>query len=542
MEPPITTLSLVPVELWLACWTLCSRRQLRRISLVCKLFRSVALPLLLQHQTFNVAALASGITRNNWTDHVRHLHRTAIRLDRLCEGPSSLVRSWKVTFNYCDRIAGYHWHPEIPNIQHPEIQNIHLFDLMNERVVATFSATLRLYQNLCSLHLGYVSIDASFRKTLASLPRLSDLGLSSCKITTLEGFLGLRRLGMSGGYQRKNKQPLQIASPDTLHSLDAGEFIMRLIPGFQGRTLDHLVHLSIQRVHSLDLLFPFFGQCPRLESLVINAVDVNTTPPTLHPNTIRNLRVLTGPPTVHKLLATDRPLSSAVVLDERGVERQEPEYVLRVCLDISRSSAPLRCLTLPRTAPTLEFLVSVCALFPDLRELTLTVYHGRIFVCGGWGCVEAGVEQRCPDLSDDTAFDDLPMEDISDGETDKPRPTIAVSKAPDTKIPGKTSGKPKDFVMEVSNIFDCMLDGELSLPPNIEILRLETEEGLGVLFEIEQQHKAIAGLTSLYSRLREVQFGSLSHNWKRDIDGELWKSGGDKSWIRVVSVVTQLRL
>ncbi|KAJ7453424.1 hypothetical protein FB451DRAFT_668752 [Mycena latifolia] len=54
-NPPIPYLFILPAEIWLACWTLCSSWQLRRISLVCQLFRSLCFPLLLQYQHFDVA-------------------------------------------------------------------------------------------------------------------------------------------------------------------------------------------------------------------------------------------------------------------------------------------------------------------------------------------------------------------------------------------------------------------------------------------------------------------------------------------------------
>ncbi|KAJ7466044.1 hypothetical protein FB451DRAFT_964209, partial [Mycena latifolia] len=44
---------ILPPEIWLACWTLCSTRQLRRLSLVCQLFRSLCLPLLFQDLQFD---------------------------------------------------------------------------------------------------------------------------------------------------------------------------------------------------------------------------------------------------------------------------------------------------------------------------------------------------------------------------------------------------------------------------------------------------------------------------------------------------------
>ena len=62
---------ILPVELWLACWRYCSKRQLRRLSLACKLFRSICLPLLLERQTADIAALAHGLTRYNWVERTR---------------------------------------------------------------------------------------------------------------------------------------------------------------------------------------------------------------------------------------------------------------------------------------------------------------------------------------------------------------------------------------------------------------------------------------------------------------------------------------
>ncbi|KAJ7817412.1 hypothetical protein B0H13DRAFT_1662719, partial [Mycena leptocephala] len=96
MDPPVAYLRLLPVEVWLECWTLCSIRQIRRLSLVCHLFRSICLPLLLQDQTFDMEALRSGIDQDSWMNHVRHLHRTAVRLDKLAEAPfARFVQTWK---------------------------------------------------------------------------------------------------------------------------------------------------------------------------------------------------------------------------------------------------------------------------------------------------------------------------------------------------------------------------------------------------------------------------------------------------------------
>ncbi|KAJ7824273.1 hypothetical protein B0H14DRAFT_1303349 [Mycena olivaceomarginata] len=154
MPPSISSPTLLPVEIWLACWTLCSRRQLRRLSLVCRLFRSLTLPLLVQHQTVDVASLATRMSLCNWQDRFRHLHRTSVRLDKLSQVPYALlVRSWSVTF----RRRGF-------SGCLPGAENMQPFDTLNERVVSIFSATLRLYQNLSSLQLMHVTVDGSLRQ------------------------------------------------------------------------------------------------------------------------------------------------------------------------------------------------------------------------------------------------------------------------------------------------------------------------------------------------------------------------------------------
>ncbi|KAJ7444505.1 hypothetical protein FB451DRAFT_1294227 [Mycena latifolia] len=101
---PIAYLHILPAEIWLVCWTLCSARQLRRLSLVCQRFRSLCLPLLFQDQHFDGIPMQHRVDPDNWIDRVRHLHRTAVRLDRLAEGHHALlVRSWK----FCARVSEY---------------------------------------------------------------------------------------------------------------------------------------------------------------------------------------------------------------------------------------------------------------------------------------------------------------------------------------------------------------------------------------------------------------------------------------------------
>jgi len=414
---------------------------------------------------------------------------------------------------------------------YPKIQNIHLFDLMNQRVCATFSTTLKLYYNLSSLHLTRVTIDASLREILTSLSKLEDLGLSDCDMAVSDGFLRLQRLKiLSFSDMAGNQEPLQIASPESLRTLDAGNYISRLIPGFGQRGLDQLVDLSLLTVPDADLLFRFFDQCPRLQSLTISQLRNHTTLPAVHPNSIPLLRTLTGPPKLHQLLTPGRPVSSATVLEDEGVQL-EHDYLVGVCLDIARSSVPVHSLALLHpTALRLDFLAIVTSLFPEIKELAFAV-QGLIrweIIPGRDGARGANLDQRRPDLSDDAAFDELPADDISDNEDDSQ--TIIVARAPhqkgyDMKDPGMD--------VKLQTIFEWIFDSKLKLPRGIEVLRLEVPRNYLGLPSPEQQHQTIAALSALCPLLREVQFGRLEDNWKRS--GELWKSNGHEEWIRVVS-------
>ncbi|KAF8210020.1 hypothetical protein K438DRAFT_1571452, partial [Mycena galopus ATCC 62051] len=121
-------LHILPTELWLACWVLCSRRQLRRLSFVCKLFREICLPVLFKEQTIDAGGGWQGIDGDNWIDRLHKLHRAAVRLDALAESPHiEFIRSWR--FLPCD--GKYPW-PSPHRLQRI-IQNIGLFHSHTEK-------------------------------------------------------------------------------------------------------------------------------------------------------------------------------------------------------------------------------------------------------------------------------------------------------------------------------------------------------------------------------------------------------------------------
>ncbi|KAJ7764316.1 hypothetical protein B0H16DRAFT_1526743 [Mycena metata] len=519
--------AILPVEVWSACWALCPRRQLRRISLVCKLFRSIVLPVLFREQSFDMVALEISATSANWMDTVRHSHRTAVRLDKLAQNPhASWVRSWNAVFSFNGAAAMSQFVPA---------EHTPLLELTHDRVVTTFSTTIHMYENLTSLDLAQLTVDASVRAGLASLQRIENLHLSRCKITGRDGFLRLRTLTIAG-YHIPNADPLQIASPDDLRTitLDRGPEIVPLLNGFGSKTLPHLVHLSMEAVPDVEQWFRFLRQCPLLETLVVQSVDQGANQPVLQPTALSRLRVLTAPASSIQSLAPHRPISDVTILRSPS----SLDVLLLVCMVIARSTVPLRTLSLPYLTPTREFLATIFALFPDLRELSMKVAGFSNLPCGNaflWhrpSAVASKDYARPIELCDDNAFDDLPLDEISDdGEG-----SVEVKEAPAMTMVKKATRPhlPSETFLNIcvdgtADILNWVFDDLLSLPSNLEVLRLEQDRGMW--FSLADQHQTIAALGSIYPRLREVQFTSAHDNWKRVGPGEIWDSaGGSLTW------------
>ncbi|KAF7344978.1 hypothetical protein MVEN_01660500 [Mycena venus] len=376
METPFAYLPFLPAEVWLACWTLCSRRQLRRLSLVCHFFRSLCLPLLLQDQTFDVASVMLRLRWDNWMDCVPRLHRTAVRMDKLTDSRlAPFVRSWKAAIgpDKSTRML-MHRHPD-----HLDWQDKHLAETMHDRIVTAFSTTLGACKNLSSLTLQNFTLDTPLRNTLTSLSRLNDLSFHDCCITARNGFLPLKSLKISGHEHPDTRDPLQIASPDSIHTLYLGhsKYISPMLAGFGPVKLTHLVSLSIRLLLDTDAadLFQLLTQSPLLEALSSRSLTQRPFP-TLHRSAIPRLHTLTGPPLLIQSLAPNRPVRCATVVDVDGRldlglgldsdDELDPEHLMRICTDLSLSTAPLQSLTLPRTSwgMTPTFLRELAALFP----------------------------------------------------------------------------------------------------------------------------------------------------------------------------------
>ncbi|KAJ6571075.1 hypothetical protein B0H19DRAFT_1372313 [Mycena capillaripes] len=478
MEPSIPYLHLLPVELWLACFTLCSLRQLRRISMVCRLFRSLVFPQLFRYQTFDMAALQSQFKTDDWVESVRRVYRTAERLDRLAEDPfAPLVRSWTVTFRRRIQL---------------DVQNFDLLDNLADRISSMFSTKLSRYQNLSTLHIQQLTIDNSFRKILVSLSRLEHLNLCDCDIVAREG----------------ERSPVQLASPDTLRTLDVGGDPASLITGFASAKLHHLADLSVHEPGDIDAFFKFLARCPRLESLEIRRFTSRFTLPSFHRITIPFLRTLAGPPQLIPLFPLNHPLGSMRVLHNGGHGFSTADLT-QLCAAIPTSSVPLYSLALPPIVETkvLQLLEQIAILFPELRELSLEIQDSvtlrrrrrdRSELFSPLRS-ESAVDQGMIDLSDVAAFGDLPADEISDDEAEALVTNWFPDHSPLVSVP---------FIDGLHEPTSWLVHG-FSLPATIEVLRLETCGTTPGLPPAQQQH-AIAVLGHRYPRLREVQFGTPS--------------------------------
>ncbi|KAF8173601.1 hypothetical protein K438DRAFT_2023464 [Mycena galopus ATCC 62051] len=515
----------LPVEIWAACLGLCTLQQLRRVSLVCRFLRSLVLPSLFREQTMSVVALGWGLDKDNWMDRVRHLHRTAVRLDRLAEGPfPSLVHTWTVTFSRgLMALRSFH----------PEIENIHLFDTLNARALQTFVITLKNYRNLSSLHIELATIDAPFREALESLPKLKELRLRNCHIDAAEGFLSIETLEMA---HCSADEPVRLVSRNNLRTLNiSGADTSLLIAGFGSDALINLVSLSVHGIRDVEILVRFLSQCPHLQSLVLGS---STGP--LPSTTIPLLRNLTGPPAVVQLLAPGRPVSNIVISDPPN-----RDSLMLLCTDILQATVPLQSLTWPfpvrefeflatvmsfgssTPSPMHQFLAAIPSFFPELAELSfefpapMDVRCGNAYMCRPEPTIETPVDRRTLELNDDEAFiHHSPGYEISDAEAAyvSPTPVVVQERISLKKLdPDQERSMPTPFVCTLQAVLDLFMDDLLSLPHNIEIFRAEE---VNYELPLTFQHQVLAALTPLYAHLREIQLDSQGTSWTRT--GNLW--------------------
>ncbi|KAJ6537231.1 hypothetical protein DFH09DRAFT_1178295 [Mycena vulgaris] len=513
---------ILPPELWLACWTLCSTRQLRRVSRVCHLFRALCLPLLFENQCFDAMALLREMDHSNWMDRARRLHRTAVRLERLADGPQVLtVRSCTFSIRASTVVR-------LPTTA----ENLQLVNRTYQRISTTISTTLGLYLNLRSLAIGHLTIDCAFRSTLSTLLRLEELSLQECDIVDRQGVL--MKLGTFTISDARPPFPksetdgpsLQLVSSQHIGTLNihSTREAVSLIKGFGPAHLPHLVHLSLDPAVNAEILFRLLNQCPRLETLTIKSIlrtMDSSSPELIHPGTIPLLRNITAPLAVIRLFTPNRPVSAVTVVGERAPSNGLIKAagvpigdLMLGLLDVAQASTSLRSLVIPRTSPSLESFATIASLFPELQQLSINITDDD--------------DNDTIELCDDEAFDNLPEDDLSDCE-EAPPPTVVFVK------PSAWPEPPASDALHTA--FHWICSGAVALPQSLEVLRLRLAPGHIANYSdwpSEQQHQTVAALSRLYPVLRKVEMGHwIIRTWQRN--GALWKSGEEALYLQIIS-------
>ncbi|KAJ7634360.1 hypothetical protein FB45DRAFT_1025308 [Roridomyces roridus] len=433
------TISLLtlPVEIWLMCWKYCSPRQLRRLITVCRLFHALCHPPLLsaqlRHRNTDVEALVDGLDQDNWTNRLQRMHRMTLRLDMLSASRASRVRSWTVHF---DRPLG----------QQPAMfQHETAFNALRERLVATFVRTLGMYHNLTSLDAGVLTIDVSIRAALRSLLQLEELTLDGCIVEPPDGaLLTVQRFTLRWPPRIVGPQSevlglfgsgVQLVHPASLRHLTLQDWVQTTL--FLNRwgtcLFPVLQHLELPRCVDLTQLLGILSRCLRLESLVVPSVHGRANV-SLPQAAVPFLRTLTAPLALIHLFTPGRPLDSVTVFQSiAGCPHLSAEKVTDLVKHISLSTADIRFLALPATMSPSDTIKLVTGFFPALVELVLDVRDrgvprpSAMFRYRQPKPPRPG--SRVPEFNDETAFDDLPPEELSDSEEDEGETILNSSRA-----------------------------------------------------------------------------------------------------------------
>ncbi|KAF7374135.1 hypothetical protein MSAN_00294900 [Mycena sanguinolenta] len=522
----IPYLHILAAEIWLACWTLCSRRQLRRLSLVCKRFRRICLPLLFRHQTIETRFVP--LKESNWVERLHSLHRAAVRLDSLRDSPHV---GWVHSWNFGARKFLLPSETVVPHIG--------LIAPTHARLLNTFSTTLSLYHNLRSLDLWELIIDAPFRQTFSELRRLENLAFYSCDIVARNGFvMSLRSFTISAWAPISTaaevlQEPLRIVAPEALHTLHlrAPDEIPSLLTAFGRAQFPHLVVLSWGHLSDLDIFLGFLAHCPALEVLKITTFhpDIIISLPryTLSPDTIPVLRDLTVCEEMLGFFPFNRPIATVTILKDppRPIPILPPlvswEYLTPAVLnDLLTASVPLLSLSIDKIVPTLELLTSIASLFPQLQHLSIHLrVRKRRTHChlGRRPPRRVSVDERYPVLRDADAFNDIPEDDLSDVEDSPPIARVRVPK--ELEASSSRSLQP--------DILSWICNGAAPLPQGIQVLRLIWNQH----FSPAREHAVIAMLSYRYPHLRELEMERLIL-WARK--GALWRKSDTDSYLEVV--------
>ncbi|KAK7050551.1 hypothetical protein R3P38DRAFT_2865799 [Favolaschia claudopus] len=286
MQPPESYLRRIPTEIWHLCWNSCSFKELKRLSLVCRVFAAICHPLLFRDQRVS----APDVDRKNWIQKAYCIQRTIQRLLRLASSPHAVsVRSWHFR-------GDSELHSSLKQIaeRFPQVKNISVVKERWIRLEEIFATTLGAYQGLTKLSISNWPIDTEFRATMASLPLLENLSLVGCKMVVRTGpLLNLRCLSLhaytyslSDPRSREHARPtLELVTPEALHTLfvndsEDGRSIIAHLTHSMLRCLTHLYITRPSTEAAWEDLIKCLENTPCLELIALYPTPIIDPSPT----------------------------------------------------------------------------------------------------------------------------------------------------------------------------------------------------------------------------------------------------------------------
>jgi hypothetical protein len=222
------------------------------------------------------------------------------------------------------------------------------------------------------------------------------------------------------------------------------------------------------------------------------------------------------------------------------------EELISLLRDIFQSTAPLQCLLLPRILPTLDFLQTITALFPELRRLSVVVlnepedYERMSFFSGGHKIRRPGprvLDTRSPNYRDQDAFVDIREDEVSEAEEGG---TLALGDllrvSPSRhRISGSSNihvggDRPYSDALLIPCHLQNIVNWRRDFTHRLEVLLLKLEKPSSRHFKIPapptiaQEHQMIARLSRLCPLLYKAQIGFRNNSWRHT--SEVWSRVG----------------
>ncbi|KAJ7478703.1 hypothetical protein B0H11DRAFT_2028362 [Mycena galericulata] len=527
----------LPTEIWERCWSSCHNGRLRRLVLVCRLFREICQPLLFAKQIFH-APDVEYITPQNWKHFSHHIVASTHRLQQVRGSPRvravrrlAFIGSFELDLSWA----------------HPTVTHILDLNAAYLSAVRTFTEALSQYLQLRVLYLSNLTIDTNFRQQLAALPNMVDLTLVDCDIACrVAAPLALRRLTISGAFSEDTGVafPLSIVSQVSLqalylqHTPDGASVLYAFVPGVLFNDLSDLQISLTEEIAAR--FFAFLEDCPRLEHIAILSAPMSL-PQSLSSAAIPRLASFYGPTSLVETFVCRRPVNAIDLIYPSDCEAiNDACTITSVLYNIAQNVVPLRSMGLPPipAGPVMLFAVlsTLSKLFPLLRELTVDFFQpGDDTEDADYAALYLLAHQPSDDNAEGPSCEQCDAAVDSDAE-EEPAPyrtvtsdgvSIRVQPAenPDrdeiiSDIALNSDGLPIRAATSFIGMMDWVCTGHVDLPRQLQTLSIRPMHPVVRTLTVPEQRRAVIELCRRLPDLHTADFG-LGNRWV--LEGGVWK-------------------